>query len=103
MNDIPFYDLNKDGLFYRANRRNHTELFVVVQVPDYFTFIVYFEYLGTVGLYGILVMSLPVANVQATILCRKQAGHEEQADTFDIVLTVTTATSPLSRFTSIRE
>lgn len=82
---------------------NHTELFVVVQVPDYFTFIVYFEYLGTVGLYGILVMSLPVANVQATIFCRKQAGHEEQADTFDIVLTVTTATSPLSRFTSIRE
>ena len=46
MNDIPFYDLNKDGLFYRANRRNHTELFVVVQVPDYFTFIVLNEFLS---------------------------------------------------------
>ena len=57
MNDIPFYDPNKDGLFDRANRRNHTELFVIVQIPDHFTFIIDFEYLGAVGLYGILVMS----------------------------------------------
>ena len=89
MNDIPFYDPNKDGLFDRANRRNHTELFVIVQIPDHFTFIIDFEYLGAVGLYGILVMSLPVADVQAAILCRKQAGDEEQAGSFDIVLTVT--------------
>ena len=89
MNDIPFYDPNKDGLFDRANRRNHTELFVIVQIPDHFTFIIDFEYLGAVGLYGILVMSLPVADVQAAILCRKQAGDEEQAGAFDIVLTIT--------------
>ena len=76
-------------LFDRANRRNHTELFVIVQIPDHFTFIIDFEYLGAVGLYGILVMSLPVADVQAAILCRKQAGDEEQAGSFDIVLTVT--------------
>ena len=55
MNDIPFYDPNKDGLFDRANRRNHTELFVIVQIPDHFTFIIDFEYLGAVGFYGILV------------------------------------------------
>lgn len=55
-------------LFDRANRRNHTEPFVIVQIPDHFTFIIDFEYLGAVGLYGILVMSLPVADVQAAIL-----------------------------------
>ena len=84
MNDIPFYDPNKDGLFDRANRRNHTELFVIVQIPDHFTFIIDFEFLGAVGLYGILVMSLPVADVQAAILCSANSLNRRNSPTESI-------------------
>ena len=69
----------------------HTERFRCRSGPDYFTFIIDFEYLGGL-LASTAFLSCPcqLQTYRPPSFCRKQAGHEEQADTFDIVLTVTT-------------